>query len=59
MSPTFATNKTYDYELVVEDYGGVALFVYNIFYSNRLFLDEDVLIELNVFLWVLGEEMPL
>ena len=50
MSPTFATNKTYDYELVVEDYGGVALFVYNIFYSNRLFLDEDVLIELNVFL---------
>ena len=58
MSPTFATDETCDYELVIEDYWGVALFVHNIFYSSRLFLDEDALVELNVFLWVFWEEMP-
>ena len=54
MSPT---NKPCDYELVVKDYLRVSS-VHDIFYSGILFLDEDALVELNVFFWVFWEEMP-
>ena len=57
-SPFFTADKSCDDELVVEDYWGVP-FVHDVFYSSRLFLDKDALIELDIFLWVLWEEIPL
>ena len=52
-----STNKPCDYELVVKDYLGVSS-VHDIFHSSRLFVDKDAFVELNVFLWLLWEEMP-
>ena len=52
-----ATNEACNYELVVKVYWGVPS-VCDILHSSKLFLDEDALIELNVFLWVFWEEMP-
>ena len=58
MSPTFTTDKTYDYELMIEDYRGVAFLVHNVFYTSRLFLDEDAFVKLNVFVRMFWEKMP-
>ena len=57
LPPIFIAYKTCDNELVVEDYGRVRL-VHDVFYSSRLFLDEDALIEFDVLFWMLWEEMP-
>ena len=57
MSPILTTGKTCDNELMVENYRRVPFLVHNVFYLNRLFLDEDALVELDIFPWVFWEEM--
>ena len=49
MSPFLAASKSSDDELVIEDFWGVPIFVHNIFYLSRLFLNKDALIEFDVF----------
>ena len=56
MSPIFAAYKNCNDELVIKDFGRV-IPVHDIFYSGRLFLEENALIELDVFLWMLWEVM--
>ena len=53
MSPFFTADKTCDDEFVIEDYWGVP-FAVDVFYLSRLFLGEDALIELDIFLWMFG-----
>ena len=53
LSPFFTTDETCDDEFVIEDNWGVP-FAVDIFYLSRLFLREDALIELDIFLWMFG-----
>ena len=57
MSPIFATYKTLNYELMVQDLRGVNS-VSDVFYFGRLFLSENAFIEFDVLLWAFGKEMP-
>ena len=54
ISAVFSTSdKTCDDELVIEDYW-VVPFAIDVFYLSRLFLGEDALVELDIFLWMFG-----
>ena len=58
MSPFLAASESCDDELVIEDFCGVPIFVHDIFYMSRLFLNKDAFVELYVFPWVFWEKMP-
>ena len=57
-SPFFAADKTCDNEFMVKSNHWICS-VHDIFYSSRLFLDEDVLIKLDTLLWMFWKVMSL